>query len=105
MKIIILPQAFRRMVPPLGNELIALMKDSSLVTVIAASDLLYAGKVVAGATLRFWEPYITVAILYLCLTFVFGKIITYVEKRFSNSYIPITKKKMFSHLGVSKVGR
>ena len=49
MKIIILPQAFRRMVPPLGNELIALLKDSSLVTVIAANDLLYAGKVVAGA--------------------------------------------------------
>ena len=63
MKLIILPQAFRRMVPPLGNELIALLKDSSLVTVIAANDLLYAGKVVAGAHLRFWEPYITVAII------------------------------------------
>ena len=96
MKNIILPQAFRRMVPPLGNELIALLKDSSLVTVIAANDLLYAGKVVAGASLGFWEPYITVAILYLCLTFVFGKIINYVEKRFSNSYVPTQRKKMFS---------
>lgn len=96
MKNIILPQAFRRMVPPLGNELIALLKDSSLVTIIAANDLLYAGKVVAGAYSRFWEPYITVAILYLCLTFVFGKIISYVEKRFSNSYVPTQRKKMFS---------
>lgn len=96
MRKIILPQAFRRMVPPLGNELIALLKDSSLVTVIAANDLLYAGKVVAGAYSRFWEPYITVAILYLLLTYVFGKIITYVEKRFSNSYVPKQKRGFFT---------
>ncbi|ONK22586.1 amino acid ABC transporter permease [Bacillus sp. VT-16-64] len=96
MRYIILPQAFRRMVPPLGNELIALLKDSSLVTVIAANDLLYAGKVVAGAYARFWEPYITVAILYLLLTYIFTKIITYVEKRFSNSYIPTQRRRAFS---------
>ncbi|WP_339165499.1 amino acid ABC transporter permease [Siminovitchia sp. FSL H7-0308] len=96
MRYIILPQAFRRMVPPLGNELIALLKDSSLVTVIAANDLLYAGKVVAGAYARFWEPYITVAILYLLLTYIFTKIITYVEKRFSNSYIPTQRRRVFS---------
>ncbi|MCM3710171.1 amino acid ABC transporter permease [Sporosarcina luteola] len=92
MKLIILPQAFRRMIPPLGNELIALLKDSSLVTVIAATDLLYAGKVVAGANLRFWEPYLTVAILYLILTFICGRLITYVENRFSNSYVPSPRK-------------
>lgn len=103
MKLIILPQAFRRMIPPLGNELIALLKDSSLVTVIAAGDLLYAGKVVAGAYSRFWEPYLTVAILYLILTFIFGKIINYVEKRFSNSYVPSSRKSIFS-TGRSKRG-
>ena len=96
MRLIILPQAFRRMIPPLGNELIALLKDSSLVTVIAASDILYAGKIVAGAFNRFWEPYITVAILYLLLTYVFGKIITYVENRFSNSYVPSFRKKQLA---------
>lgn len=96
MKLIILPQAFRRMIPPLGNELIALLKDSSLVTVIAASDLLYAGKVVAGAYSRFWEPYLTVAILYLILTFIFGKIINMIEKRFSNSYVPSSRKSISS---------
>jgi len=96
MRHIILPQAFRRMVPPLGNELIALLKDSSLVTVIAANDLLYAGKVVAGAYARFWEPYITVAILYLLLTWVFTKVIAYIEKRFSNSYIPRQRRRVFT---------
>lgn len=96
MRHIILPQALRRMIPPLGNELIALLKDSSLVTVIAASDILYAGKVVAGAYSITWEPYLTVAILYLLLTFIFGKIITYVENRFSNSFVPRQKKGLFS---------
>ena len=104
MKLIILPQAFRRMVPPLGNELIALLKDSSLVTVIAANDLLYAGKVVAGAHLRFWEPYITVAIIYLILTYIFGKVITYVENRFSNSYVPSPRKRNFK-FGRKSAGR
>jgi glutamine transport system permease protein len=96
MRYVILPQALRRMIPPLGNELIALLKDSSLVTVIAANDILLAGKVVAGAYSITWEPYITVAILYLLLTFIFGKIITYVENRFSNSFVPRQKKGMFS---------
>lgn len=94
MMYIILPQAFRRMVPPLGNELISLLKDSSLVTVIAANDLLYAGKVVAGAYFRFWEPYITVAILYLMLTYVFTRIIAYVERRLSIDYVP-SERRMF----------
>ena len=93
MKQIILPQAFRRMVPPLGNELIALLKDSSLVTVIAATDILYAAKVVAGASFRVWEPYILAAILYLMLTWVCTKLIAYVEKRYSTSYVPAKRAK------------
>lgn len=93
MRNIILPQAFRRMIPPLGNELIALLKDSSLVTVIAATDILYAAKITAGANLRFWEPYIFAAILYLMLTWVATKVIAYIEKRFSNSYIPMSRRK------------
>ena len=80
----------------LGNELIALLKDSSLVMVIAVNDLLYAGKVVAGASFRTWEPYLTIAIIYLILTYIFGKVITYVEKRFSNSYVPSSRKRIFS---------
>lgn len=88
MRKVILPQAFRRMIPPLGNEFIALLKDSSLVTVIAAPDILYASKVVAGASFRFWEPYIVAALLYLVLTYGVTKIVAFIEKRFSNSYVP-----------------
>ncbi|WP_412977372.1 amino acid ABC transporter permease [Ornithinibacillus sp. 179-J 7C1 HS] len=96
MKHIILPQALRRMVPPLGNELIALLKDSSLVAMIAVNDLLLAGKIVAGAYARYWEPYITVAILYLLLTWIFTKVITFIEKRYSNSYIPSQRRRIFT---------
>lgn len=103
MNFIILPQAFRRMIPPLGNELIALLKDSSLVTVIAATDLLYAGKIVAGASFRTWEPYLTVAFMYLVLTFMLSKLISYIEKRFSNSYVPMKRKKETS-MGSDRTG-
>jgi glutamine transport system permease protein len=92
MRKIILPQAFRRMIPPLGNQLIALLKDSSLVMVIAVSDILYAAKVVAGAYQRFWEPYLTAALLYLILTFIVTKLVSYVERRFSNDYSPRKKR-------------
>lgn len=95
MRYIILPQAIRRMVPPLGNELIALLKDSSLVTVIAANDILYAAKVVQGATFRQWEPYLTAALLYLLLTWVASKLIALIEKRFSTSYVPKKRRTTF----------
>ncbi|WP_042470391.1 amino acid ABC transporter permease [Bacillus ndiopicus] len=88
MRKVILPQALRRMIPPLGNEFIALLKDSSLVMVIAAPDILYASKVIAGATFRPWEPYLFAAFLYLILTYTATKIIAFIEKRYSNSYIP-----------------
>ncbi len=94
------------MVPPLGNELIALLKDSSLVTVIAANDILYAGKIVAGA-ISFGS------LIYSCsslsvLTWVFSKLIGYIEKRFSNSYVPSQRKKSLlisSHNGWKVINR
>ncbi|MDI7743070.1 amino acid ABC transporter permease [Lysinibacillus fusiformis] len=92
MRKIILPQAIRRMIPPLGNEFIALLKDSSLVTVIAANDILYAAKVVAGAYQRFWEPYLVAAVLYLILTYLVTKLVAFVERRFSISYNPRKKR-------------
>ncbi|MEC1178496.1 amino acid ABC transporter permease [Metasolibacillus meyeri] len=88
MRKVILPQAFRRMIPPLGNEFIALLKDSSLLMVIAAPDILYASKVITGATFRHWEPYLFAAFLYLILTYIATKIIAFIEKRYSNTYIP-----------------
>mgnify|MGYP002733967420 CR=1 FL=1 len=92
MRKVILPQAFRRMIPPLGSEFIALLKDSSLVTVIAGAEILYVSKVVAGTYQRFWEPYLFAAFLYLVLTYLVTKLIAVVEKRVSIDYNPRKKK-------------
>jgi len=93
MRKVILPQAVRRMVPPLGNEFITLLKDSSLINVIAATDILYASKMIAGTYSRVWEPYLFAAFLYLIMTFIVTKVIAYIEHRFSIEYNPRKSKK------------
>jgi polar amino acid transport system permease protein len=79
---IILPQAFRRMLPPLGNETITLLKDSSLVAVIGYGELAYAAKSVAGAYSRFWEPYLTISCVYLVLTMSMAYGVSRLEKKY-----------------------
>lgn len=79
---VILPQAFRRILPPLGNEFIALLKDSSLLAVIAANELAYAGFATAKNTFERYPPYITVAVLYLFLTLIFSQIVAWLERRY-----------------------
>lgn len=81
MRLVILPQAFKRMLPPLGNEFIALLKDSSLVTVIAVNDITYAAFVTAKNTFERWAPYITAGLMYLVLTFILSRIVMMLEKR------------------------
>ena len=93
MRKVIMPQAVRRMVPPLGNEFITLLKDSSLVNVIAATDILYASKMIAGTYSRVWEPYLFAAFLYLVMTFIVTKVISYIEHRFSIDYNPRKSKR------------
>ena len=65
---IVLPQAFRRMLPPLGNNAISLLKDSSLISAIGLAELAYAARTVAGAYSRYWEPYLTISLMYWLLT-------------------------------------
>lgn len=68
MRLVVLPQAFRRMVPPLVNEGVTLIKDSSLVSAIGLAELALAARTVAGAYSRYWEPYLAISALYLVLT-------------------------------------
>ncbi|SFI64842.1 amino acid ABC transporter permease [Thermoflavimicrobium dichotomicum] len=83
MRLIVLPQAFKRMLPPLGNEFIALLKDSSLVTVIAVNDITYAAFTTAKSTLERMGPYVTAGVMYLLLTLVLSRVVLYLEKRFT----------------------
>lgn len=82
MQHVVLPQAFRRMLPPLGNNAIALLKDSSLVSAIGLAELAYAARTVAGAYSRYWEPYLTISVMYWTLTL--G--LAYVVKRLEHRY-------------------
>lgn len=68
LRLVILPQAFRRMVPAFVNEAITLTKDSSLVSAIGLAELALAARTVAGAYSRYWEPYLAISALYLLLT-------------------------------------
>lgn len=68
MRFIVLPQAFRRMVPALVNEGVTLIKDSSLVSAIGLAELALAARTVAGAYSRYWEPYLAISAIYLVLT-------------------------------------
>jgi polar amino acid transport system permease protein len=68
MRYVVLPQALRRMVPPLVNEAVTLLKDSSLVSAIGLAELAMAARTVAGAYSRYWEPYLAISVLYLIMT-------------------------------------
>ncbi|QJC57509.1 Arginine transport system permease protein ArtQ [Polaromonas vacuolata] len=68
MRHVVLPQAFRRMVPALVNEGVTLIKDSSLVSAIGLAELALAARTVAGAYSRYWEPYLAISVVYLVLT-------------------------------------
>ena len=68
MRFVVLPQAFRRMVPALVNEGVTLIKDSSLVSAIGLAELALAARTVAGAYSRYWEPYLLISAVYLVLT-------------------------------------
>ncbi|MDL4839512.1 amino acid ABC transporter permease [Aquibacillus rhizosphaerae] len=81
MRYVVLPQAFKRMIPPLGNEFIVLLKDSSLGAIIAAPELLYWGRAAVGQHYRVWEPYLTVAFIYLILTLSLTYLLNYIERR------------------------
>lgn len=83
MLFIIIPQSFRRMIPPLGNEAITLIKDSSLVSAIGLADLAYAARTTAGAYARYWEPYLFISLLYLLITLGLSLVVHHLERKYS----------------------
>jgi polar amino acid transport system permease protein len=79
---VVLPQAFRRMLPPLGNNAISLLKDSSLISAIGLAELAYAARTVAGAYSRYWEPYLTISLMYWFLTLGLALLVKKLEDRY-----------------------
>ena len=82
---IILPQTMRVVLPPLGNEFIALLKDSSLVSILAVSDLLRRGREYASKTFDYFEAFTVVALVYLVMTLFFSRLVALMEQRMNRS--------------------
>ncbi|WP_417424896.1 amino acid ABC transporter permease [Hoeflea sp.] len=84
-RLIVLPQAIRTILPPLGNDFIAMIKDSSLVSVLGVADLTQMGKVYASGSFRFFETYSIVAYVYLLLTVGLSLGLRALERRLRNA--------------------
>ncbi len=82
---IILPQAFKRILPPLAGQFISLIKDSSLVSVIAITDLTKSGREIITSTFATFEIWLTVAAMYLIVTSVLSQLVFYLERRLAIS--------------------
>ena len=82
MRHIILPQAFKRIIPPLGNEFIAMLKDSSLVSVIGFEELTRRGQLIIARTYGSFEIWMSVAVIYLVMTFTISCLVDYLERRY-----------------------
>jgi len=84
MRYIILPQAIKNVLPALGNDFVSMLKDSSLVSVLAVRDITQVAKLYAGQTFRYPEAYSTLAVLYLTMTVVLSLGVKWLEKRYQS---------------------
>lgn len=82
---IILPQAFKKILPPLSGQFISLIKDSSLVSVIAITDLTKSGREIITSTFATFEVWIVVAAMYLLVTSLLSQLVFYMERRLAVS--------------------
>ncbi|MEH7399382.1 amino acid ABC transporter permease [Gottfriedia acidiceleris] len=85
MRLIILPQAIKIVIPPLGNQFLNLVKNSSLLAVVAGGDLMYQGDLISAMTYVTFDTYIFVALFYLVLTIPLSIGVGYLEKRLARS--------------------
>ena len=85
MRFIVIPQAFKAILPALGNEFIILLKDTSLITVIGGKELVYAAQGIYGRTYEQMYPLIGVACIYLVLVMIFSGLLNLLERRLRQS--------------------
>lgn len=94
MRYIIFPQALRRMIPPLGNEFITVLKDTSLVAVIGLEELFRRGQLIVADTYRAFEIYTAVALVYLVFTLASSQFFSFLEVQMN----PVKRQKINSNL-------
>lgn len=84
---VIWPQAFRRMIPPLGNQFIISLKDTSLLTVIGVAELTRQGQEIVAINFRSFEVWLAVAILYLMVTLSLSWVLRLIERRMTSRVV------------------
>ena len=81
MRLVIIPQAFKNVLPSLANEFIALLKETAVCGYIGLMDLTKGGDVIRGRTFSAFMPLIAVALIYLLLVIIFSKLVSILERR------------------------
>jgi polar amino acid transport system permease protein len=81
MRLVILPQAIRRVLPALGNDFVAMVKDSSLVSVLGVQDMTQLAKLYSASTFLFFQTYSILAFLYLVLTIMLTRAVRWLERK------------------------
>ncbi|RMG92453.1 MAG: amino acid ABC transporter permease [Chloroflexi bacterium] len=81
MRLVILPQAVRRVLPALGNDFVAMVKDSSLVSVLGVQDITQLAKLYAASTFLFFQTYSILAFIYLIITILLTRFVRWLERR------------------------
>lgn len=85
MRLIVFPQAIRNILPAIGNEFVAVIKESSMASVLGVGELTFSAKIVQGATYLSLEPLMVAAVFYFILTFSLGRLMSYLERRMKTS--------------------
>ena len=87
MKMVIVPQAVKNIMPAIGNEFVAVIKESSMASFIGVGELMFSADIVKGSVYLVFEPLIVIAVLYFIMTFSLGRLMTYFERRLKVSDI------------------
>jgi ABC-type amino acid transport system permease subunit len=85
LRYVVIPQAFRNMLPAIGNEFIIIIKDSSLVSTIGIAEILYNAQVIRGATYIPLEPLLVAAAIYFVMTFTLSKLLGALERKLNTN--------------------
>ncbi len=85
LKMVVLPQALRNILPALMNEFVAIIKETSIVSLVGITELMFSAKDVIAISYRTLEPYVIAAILYFVMVFPLSKLVSYLERRLNAS--------------------
>lgn len=89
MRQVILPQAFKAVIPPLGNEFVMLLKDTSLLSAIGANEIMKAGQIYNSTQFAPFPAFLGVALIYFALTFTFTRIINWYERKLETDGVEV----------------